>query len=520
MERETQERSREEEAELKRSTKKVKDSHPSFGDGSFKDKLLGDLPGAYAQAFQFNPLKEDETFSDDEVDELSEGVAAVRFSGDDKARIRGRWAFTLIIKPFGRNVGFHFLHNKILALWKPAGHLECIDLEFGFYLIRFGLAKDYDKVLREGPWFIGGQFLSIRAWKPYFKPSTAKCSSVAVWVRLPKLLNEFFEQKALKDIRQAIGFVLRIDTHTASKSRGCFARICVQVNLDNPLIRTIMIGKFAQPVIYEGLNTLCFSCGRVGHKKEACPFLVHEGVHVDSSELNTSTLSSPSPTHNATTETYGTWTLVSRRKDKNPKSRAHPEPKNQPPNSRNGDSKSTPSPQSPSRGPRDAKRKSPAMHCDTTPHPKPSHPSSEMGHDSAVSGHTSLEQPSPPIAFSFGEPHSPKKSPNIKFSSSPKHVPNPKLILNKHGQRNQLKGKGETIGEPRNTGMGNILQREDHSHLKHHDRRDQATPTHIMGWFEEELLKAWSHIFPLTPESRRNGSLPLSDPAWFNWHNP
>ena len=48
MERETQERSREEEAELKRSTKKVKDSHPSFGDGSFKDKLLGDLPGAYA----------------------------------------------------------------------------------------------------------------------------------------------------------------------------------------------------------------------------------------------------------------------------------------------------------------------------------------------------------------------------------------------------------------------------------------------------------------------------------------
>lgn len=63
MERETQERFREEEAELKRSTKKVKDSHPSFGDGSFKDKLLGDLPGAYAQAFRFNPLEEDETFS-------------------------------------------------------------------------------------------------------------------------------------------------------------------------------------------------------------------------------------------------------------------------------------------------------------------------------------------------------------------------------------------------------------------------------------------------------------------------
>ena len=47
-----------------------------------------------------------------------------------------------------------------------------------------------------------------------------------------------------------------------------------------------------------------------------------------------------------------------------------------------------------------------------------------------------------------------------------------------------------------------------------------ASPTHIMGYFEEELMMAWSHIFPLTPESRRNGYLPLSDPAWFNWHNP
>ena len=48
----------------------------------------------------------------------------------------------------------------------------------------------------------------------------------------------------------------------------------------------------------------------------------------------------------------------------------------------------------------------------------------------------------------------------------------------------------------------------------------KATPTHIMGYFEEELMMAWSHIFPLTPESRRSGYLPLSDPAWFNWHNP
>lgn len=35
-----------------------------------------------------------------------------------------------------------------------------------------------------------------------------------------------------------------------------------------------MIGKFAQSVMYEGLNALCFSCGRVGHKKDVCPYLI------------------------------------------------------------------------------------------------------------------------------------------------------------------------------------------------------------------------------------------------------
>ena len=192
MERETPERSREEEVELKHNSKKVKDSHPSFGDGSFKDKLLGDIPGAYTQAFRFNPLEEGETLSNDELGDLTDGVASVHFSCDDKAHLRGRWAFALIIKTFGRNVGFHFLQSKIMALWKPASHMESIDLEYGFYLVRFGLAEDYDKVLREGPWFIGDQLLSIKAWEPNFKPSIAQCSSVAVWVRFSKLPIEYY----------------------------------------------------------------------------------------------------------------------------------------------------------------------------------------------------------------------------------------------------------------------------------------------------------------------------------------
>lgn len=138
-------------------------------------------------------------------------------------------------------MGYHFLTSRIMSIWKPCGRLECIDLEQDFFLIRFSLKEDFDRVLKEGPWFVGGHFLSIRKWEPNFKPSTTSVSSVAVWVRFLELPIEYYEPTVLRDLGQIIGPVLRIDTRTASESRGRYARICVQVNFANPLIKIIKI---------------------------------------------------------------------------------------------------------------------------------------------------------------------------------------------------------------------------------------------------------------------------------------
>ncbi|KAK9991877.1 hypothetical protein SO802_026862 [Lithocarpus litseifolius] len=98
--------------------------------------------------------------------------------------------------------------------------MECVNFGQGFFLIRFLMKEDYVRVLKGGPWFIGGHYLSIRHWEPNFKASTANLSSVAVWVRLPELAIEYYEISVLWEIREAIGLVLRIDTHTAAESKG------------------------------------------------------------------------------------------------------------------------------------------------------------------------------------------------------------------------------------------------------------------------------------------------------------
>ena len=93
--------SREEEAELAQSNKKVKDSHHAeFSEGpredspmseyhqqdsttgvSFKDKLVGVIPGAYVKAFEFDNLIEEDEESDGEGEvgqgKLREGWVSV-----------------------------------------------------------------------------------------------------------------------------------------------------------------------------------------------------------------------------------------------------------------------------------------------------------------------------------------------------------------------------------------------------------------------------------------------------------
>ena len=60
----------------------------------------------------------------------------------------------------------------------------------------------------------------------------------------------------------------------------------IQVNLEKPLIKKVYLGKLEQSVLYEGINTLCFACGRIRHKREACPYVIKETIKETTMEQN------------------------------------------------------------------------------------------------------------------------------------------------------------------------------------------------------------------------------------------
>lgn len=78
--------------------------------------MIGEIPGAYIQAFDFIGYIENEMESEASVEVIREGFFAVNLSRETKQRIRANWTNALNIKVFGRPVGFNYLHSRIHSL--------------------------------------------------------------------------------------------------------------------------------------------------------------------------------------------------------------------------------------------------------------------------------------------------------------------------------------------------------------------------------------------------------------------
>lgn len=75
----------------------------------------------------------------DEINNSKEGSAFVSVTIDDKKWIYQLWIKALIVKVYGKTVGYNFLKRKLHELWQPNEELNIIDLGKDFFLIDFTL---------------------------------------------------------------------------------------------------------------------------------------------------------------------------------------------------------------------------------------------------------------------------------------------------------------------------------------------------------------------------------------------
>lgn len=118
---------------------------------------------------------------------------------------------------------------------------------------------------------IFGHYLMVRPWQPNFDPNQSSPESLLVWVRIPCLPIEYFDSNFLMRLGARIGRPIKVDNAVSVVSRGLYARVCVDVNLQKPIVSKFMLRRRVRKIEYEGIHLVCFGCGMYVHGKEGCP---------------------------------------------------------------------------------------------------------------------------------------------------------------------------------------------------------------------------------------------------------
>ncbi|KAL4319131.1 hypothetical protein GQ457_18G010870 [Hibiscus cannabinus] len=158
----------------------------------------------------------------------------------------------------------------IQNLWNPVGELQLIDMDNEYLLVQFSEEEGFVKVLSRGPWVVYGSYLTLQPCSRNFFASVAHSDKIMVWVHLPRLPYHYYTKSLFRYIANGIGSVVRIDYNTVDGRIGRFARLTVIFYLNKPLISGIVIEGTRQDIEYEGLPSICFSCGKYGHSREIC----------------------------------------------------------------------------------------------------------------------------------------------------------------------------------------------------------------------------------------------------------
>nr|POF05393.1 hypothetical protein CFP56_46478 [Quercus suber] len=129
--------SSEETDHLIRSTKKQKSNDANFFPQrtvkSYKDSLT-QLSSEWENHLLQNMHIHNDNVGSDLNEDPDDPYPTILLSSEEKQRTRAPWRSVLIVKAFGKSLGFKYL-NHICAIWKPQGDLQCIDLDLDYYLI-------------------------------------------------------------------------------------------------------------------------------------------------------------------------------------------------------------------------------------------------------------------------------------------------------------------------------------------------------------------------------------------------
>ncbi|KAF5470378.1 hypothetical protein F2P56_010897, partial [Juglans regia] len=193
------------------------------------------------------------------VPKVLEGEVYFQFSKEEIARSAEPFRYSVVLKFLKNRPSLDAVRAFIHSRWGlTANPVVSAMRRPRNVFVRMVNEVDFTKALSREVCEINGLFYRAFRWSPEFNED-AEPSRVPVWVSLPGLPPNFYQESFLKILMAPIGTFIRRDNPTRCATRTDGARLCVEVDAANPPLSHFWIGvpglssSRKQEILYETL---------------------------------------------------------------------------------------------------------------------------------------------------------------------------------------------------------------------------------------------------------------------------
>ena len=176
---------------------------------------------------------------------------------------------------FLKKLPYSFVKNSTARLWTKLGLIDMLATESGYYVFKFSSQEECEAALEGGPWHIGGQPIILKKWHAGIHFEKEPQCSIPIWVHIYNVPLELWNPEGLSHIASAIGCPLLVDKMTSQCRRISYARICIEVEAEHELLKTLDI-EIEDPISgepnvvslkidYQWKPDRCAKCKKFGH---------------------------------------------------------------------------------------------------------------------------------------------------------------------------------------------------------------------------------------------------------------
>ncbi|XP_060669844.1 uncharacterized protein LOC132800360 [Ziziphus jujuba] len=169
----------------------------------------------------------------------------------------------------------NLVQSIIRRAWFTNDDVQVESLHPNIFLFCFKSIADRNRIWRKRPWSINGAHLALREWKPEQSFEDLDFNISTFWVQIHGLPLQFMTSSNASTIGGLFKNLIHCESTSRTNLVGLkYMRIQVDVDISKPLLTGFFhkLGNRGSWMhfSYERLAEFCYSCGKIGHCKQAC----------------------------------------------------------------------------------------------------------------------------------------------------------------------------------------------------------------------------------------------------------